>query len=533
MKKIILFIFLVLFASAFFVNHLRADVTLPDVPVTLNAIFDDENGLINSPIGAQVYGSTITVHQSIGQPGSDFAFWVVNGVIRQDLPIDHSFVVTSTLNLLAVFHPTDPLEYAVVFMDANGALIGDPQYVTPGDNAVEPVELPNKPGLAIAQTKWRTPLGAEAILTNIQSNSVFILQYESASVDTFTITVENAAGSGTYNYNQLVSLTADLTSGSDDFSHWAEGDVVLSYDPNYVFTVVGDRTITAVYKAITDDIVPVVTMTKDLEVRGGYHTYLGQYYLPPTFTVVEYGFLIHEDNTLDLTLTTPGVQIAMNNKAHPLTNEFVMSFPYGSLFNVQGYLVVSNGVDLITVYTNQNSRYIADPLYAEDFESVTTWGSYPTTDALRTFGGIEWTVKEVIMNPDSSDLNSSILATHGTKMLRFRGANNAYIFNNDFLDYIYSFDFDAKYYNASHTTAVMKVWYQINGDDWQEIETISLTDSYANFSVIVDKSNVRVRITVDSRSANVDNLVINGIYSGPSNLVTFNNDDVLADVLVK
>lgn len=152
-------------------------------------------------------------------------------------------------------------------------------------------------------------------------------------------------------------------------------------------------------------------------------------------------------------------------------------------------------------------------LYSEDFESMTTWSSYPTVDTTKSFGGINWTIIQTLLSPDASDLTSAT-SEQGSKMLRLKGASTAYIYTASPISQVSRFSFDAKYYSATHSTAVMKVWKNVNGTGWVEVSTISLTASYTTYSVDINESNVQLKITVGTKSANLDNLEIFTTGSG-------------------
>ena len=134
--------------------------------------------------------------------------------------------------------------------------------------------------------------------------------------------------------------------------------------------------------------------------------------------------------------------------------------------------------------------------------------SYPNiayTATAATFGGLDWNIKETYLNPDANDKLSA--DPSNTRMIRLRGANVAFIELAEFFDGITTLAFDAKYYSASHTTSVMKVSKMVEGGDWVEVATITLTDSYVTQYVAINETgNVKIRIDVTSKSANIDNI---------------------------
>ncbi|MCK9537161.1 MAG: InlB B-repeat-containing protein, partial [Bacilli bacterium] len=86
--------------------------------------------------------------------------------------------------------------------------------------------------------------------------------------------------------------------------------------------------------------------------------------------------------------------------------------------------------------------------------------------------------------------------------------------------------FDAKYYNESNKTSNMIVSYQLAGSsDWVLVKTIELTDSYVLQEIDINKDNVKIRIDVTTKSANIDNLKVYGLnVPKPKYEVLFNLD---------
>lgn len=501
---------------------------LYDVDITY--IFDGENANVDADLVNQVYGSTFGLTPVSAYAGYVWAYWIVNGVVRYDLPQNHTFRVTRNLVLQGVFAPEG--KHTVVFLDSNGQLI-ESQFVDNNGTVTPPnVDNKSKPGLQVsATTPWRTSTGAVFNpAVGITSNMVIILQYETTVLGTYLMTV-NGVEEGPYNFNQLVSVTADAEDLDETpFSHWEENGVMVSRNLNYVFTAVKDRTLTAVYSNTPSADLPLVVLTRDIELRSGYHTYIGQFYLTEGYEIVEYGFLIDNVNTLDLSKSNADYVVPAPSYTEA-SNEYVMSFPIGSHLNVRAYFTYKVGGSVLTVYSDENPRYIDDVLYREGFESIATWSSYPTTDTTKVFDGLDWTVKQVLLNADNTDKQTAEASIHGVQMLRFRGANVAYTYNNEYLPYISSISFDAKFYSSN--TAIMKVSYQIEGGSWIELETIPLTFTYENYIININQSNVRVRIDVTVHSANVDNIQINSIYTGSTNVVTYDLEGTLDYDVVK
>ncbi|HKM23412.1 MAG TPA: hypothetical protein VJY11_01350, partial [Erysipelothrix sp.] len=124
-------------------------------------------------------GSVMTLDATEVGNSNVFAFWIVNGFVRTDLPAETQLRVQSKMNLVAVFRSAD--KHAVLFVDSNGKLIGD-VYVEDGDTATAPSTTGlTKPGgltvVADEANRWIS-LESNTSLADINSSRVYVLQYE-------------------------------------------------------------------------------------------------------------------------------------------------------------------------------------------------------------------------------------------------------------------------------------------------------------------------------------------------------------------
>ena len=421
MKKIISFLLLILLVIPFiFVSKVHG-TELNAVTVNMTYIFDNTNIIEQDPILDQTYGSTITVPTPSGVEGYSFAFWVVNGVVKTN-PAENTFRVTGDMEIQVIFKPEGL--YAAVFIDSNGSFI-DVKFAALNGSVTPPSVVGySKPGLSIKETgTWKDAITQTTSLANINGDRVFVLQYSTTSLSTYSVTVTNGSvvtpapitdPSDKYNYNQIVEVTAPATNESISFSHWEdENGFRLSYLRNYKFTVVSNATLTAVYD---DEIVemPLVAMSDDLAVRNDYRTYIGQFHVPATYDLVEYGFLISN-------LTTPimkgqsSVTTARNNFYTEATNEFVMSFPEDSHTSARAYLTVKNKVTgaILTVHSNRNLTATATDLFISEYIEGSS-----NNKAIEIFNGTGATVNlseySLVLYTNGSATPSTTLNLSGT-----------------------------------------------------------------------------------------------------------------------
>lgn len=298
-------------------------------PVTVITAFDDTNNDIVYE-GFHAYGTRIQFNQQITDTDEyTFAFWVVNGHVRFDLPVDHVFIVNGPMSIYAVFNGAET--YAVMFMDTNGESI-DLQYVDEGGDAVPPEALPDKPGFNVDEASpWN------ASYENITAHTILIIQYVIASTETFTVDVTHGVGGGTYLYNDIVELEADSPGDGEHFLYWETDGVKVSYNATYRFTALRDLTLTAVYGSEPIDTEPLITLSPNVNIRLGAYSYVGQFYVPQDHTLIEFGILRSNTNDAPLHGSADATRYRAE-KHHAATNEYLMSFTYHQTYQ-RAYLV--------------------------------------------------------------------------------------------------------------------------------------------------------------------------------------------------
>jgi len=259
------------------------------------------------------------------------------------------------MSLIAVFHPLDnvdttevnELKYAVAFMDSNGDLL-KLEYVAPGASATAPSTATiTKIGYSInATTPWSVPY------TAVADDVVTILQYDKIGNPSYTVTVVNGTGGGSTAYNAVTTVIAGTAPEGQTFHHWEMQDQTVSYASTFSFTVVKDTTVTAYYATSAPADQPRVFLTNDLALRSGYKTFIGQFYLPSGYTLVEWGIVTTAAATAMTDIGTASVIRNKSTKYTAATKEFVLSIVNANSASYRGYLICKDGSNaLVTVYS--------------------------------------------------------------------------------------------------------------------------------------------------------------------------------------
>jgi endonuclease I len=385
-------IFILLFVGSLSIGGVLGQSTTT-VDVSVTSYFDGSE--ISNTISGANYGSSLSIQSSLSEQGGyAFAYFVVNNVVEEHLTGDNNFIVKNKMDIKAIFTPTD--KHVVLFRDSNGILL-DIEYVVNGATVSDSgVTLPDKPGMVISTNKW------SGSLESITSNTVLTLQYDIDTSDTFTLDVVNGEGDGTYAFNEEVTVSAPETFEGKFFSHFEEDGQIISRQNSIVITVLGNRTITAVY---SDDIIsnaPFVSVSNDLMLRGGYSSFMGHFYVPEGFTLIEYGMISSDNPEYDL--STEGITVHQAEIINPDTTEFLMSFNQINYNYVRGYLVFKDTSDnIVEIYSDTKacgSVSVEELFYETDFEDGSK-GSYAIGTV--TLSGKTWTMSEALIGSLDND----------------------------------------------------------------------------------------------------------------------------------
>jgi len=297
-------------------------------------------------------------------------------------------------------------------------------------------------------------------------------------------------------------------------------EIVLSRDLEYSFTMLSDRNLEKVYLSEAEAGGALVTLSTDLSLRDNYHSYMGQFYLPENTELIEYGFLIHDDNTLNLTLGAVGVTIAKSNSYNTQTNEYLTSFPIGSHKNVRAYAVIYDG-SLTTLYSDNQIN-----LELIGFEDADKSSPTLNTTPLE-IDGIEWFLDNAIIGTTEDDKKVE------SKSVRFE-RGTAVITTAESVEDLYKITFDvAKYASDSDSTLIVEVsadnqtYFNIidalTGDEFisyrissTTLETIDLvltdSDVFNSESEINDAVSLYIRITkIAGNRVNMDRIVFHSL----------------------
>ena len=520
MKKILAFLFAI---SLFYFVGAQSVLASSNFNVEVRTYLDGSNmnqaatGLTN-----QARGSKVQFNASGISPEYTFAFYAVNDIVRDDLPVDYEFVVRSNMKITAFFRPNVSVtpanaRHVVIFADNNGKIIaGGVQYVQNGGTATQPEVLPNKPNAEHADPKWFSVEAELGSLSNITSSRVYLLQYVSTDNTAYTVNVTGGSvvEDAPNNYNDVVTLQPNAAPAEQVFSHWedAEGNV-LSTKANYKFTVMGNVSVQAVFAATPEFNSAVVNMSDALSIRSGYVTYKGQFDLPAGFTLVEYGFIFSRSSDV-LTLDSLGATIVPSNVHNGQTGEFLRSFPNNTFNSVRAYLIVKNVAQEEVIVYSYN-YYLNESLSAPelidtvDFEvsSGFTNGTVYNSLTVKNDGPTNKQWGSVYGTVSSTDP----IANSSSAQMRWYSANPSnlgyFVMNYTITDLSY-----ITFLSSSTGGNSVKVEYSVNGSSFTGAETFSLTTTPTSYQFNINQTgDIKVRFTLVSGGVNGSRLYIDNV----------------------
>lgn len=516
MKKIwliaLLFISFISFEGVF-----GASTTTVDVTVT--SIFEASE--ITNTIANANYGTKLSVNSSLSESsGHEFAYFVFNDVV-EEFTVLHDFTVQNDMDIKAIFSPND--KHVVLFRDSNGKLL-DIEYVVDGGTVSDSeVVLPSKPGYVVSSLKW------DKALTNITENTIITLQYDVDTTNEFSLNVVNGSGSGTYLFNTEVEITALSSYEGNDFAYFEIDGQIISRNITTTLTVLKDTTVTAVYLDSSSD-APFVSLSDDLGLRGGYGSFLGHYYLPEGYELVEFGMISSNESLFEL--STVGIGIHQGSKINPDTYEYLMSFNKEEYVYVRGYLVFKDELgNIYEIYSD--TKACGEVITLENFTETgfedDSKGAYAL--GVVTVSGKDWELNDALIGSLSGDQKND------SKSVRLR---NGYLKTDFTVSNLKKITFyHGKYGSDSSSSFDLQI--STDGTTWYTVDTVLSDASFVLYeftftdevftSFGLDKTSayyIRVYHNVSNR-INIDDFTIDtGTTVGASNPVDDNTKQTKA-----
>ena len=219
-----------------------------------------EGGDVIDAEGNSVDGLSLTYEEgahviltAVAADGYVFSYWQLESLEETVETITYEFDVTSDRSIVAAFVQE---EYTVTIDATEGgtAAIENPAEVYHYGDVINLTNTPNEGyhfvNYTVDGTEVTSPYtvtGSVTIVANFESDEI-------PQPETYIITVSanpteggTVSGGGEYEVGASVTVTANANEGYE-FKRWTEDDAFVSSNPNYTFTVSGNRELVAVFE---------------------------------------------------------------------------------------------------------------------------------------------------------------------------------------------------------------------------------------------------------------------------------------------
>ena len=242
-------------------RSLVANFSLDNFVVAVSA--DPSNGGSVAGGGAFHYGDNCTV-VATANPGFNFVNWTENGTQVSSSP-NYSFVVTDNHTLVAHFTSQNYVITATADPENGGVVSGAGGY-----NYGETCHLTATANAGFEFTNWtkngsvvsNNPSYSFTVTESANYVAHFVTQSYAINVSASPIEGGSVSGGGTFSHGQSCTVQG-LPNTCYRFVSWTENGNVVSTQPDYSFTVTGNRDLVANFALET------YTVTVDIEPEGG------------------------------------------------------------------------------------------------------------------------------------------------------------------------------------------------------------------------------------------------------------------------
>ncbi len=242
-------------------------------------------------------GATVTV-TARETAGATFVGWMnpVSGVILSS-EVDYTFVASGNDSINAVFNTQIEGVQVVSFKNDKANRILDSQYYS-AEDTIEFPDAPTQVGFDFAGWSM-TEDEIKSAIANGQD--VEVLANWTRQIVPVQVTVNGGTGTGSYDANSAVTVTANEAPEGEKFAYWtdAQGNI-KSYSTEYKFYPTADTTLTAVFVAEDEAIdyqILVNVDSIDTTTIADKNVFYYSWYCPEEYTFVKAGLLaVNKDN---------------------------------------------------------------------------------------------------------------------------------------------------------------------------------------------------------------------------------------------
>lgn len=287
------------------------------------------------------------------QEGFEFAYFIVNGKIMNNTPVDFKFIVTSGMHIIAVLKPENHV--AITFVDSDGTFIETQFIDTLEDSQIAEPDISHiikKANYDFSENKWKSENGILTEDTIAVKDEVYVLQYDLIDDTNYTVIVTGGiANKELYKYSEFATITADDIA---TFDYWVDSeDNIVSYKPVLTVSVLNDLELIAVYDDEVDQ--ETIVSVNQVNIRTDFDSFVGRFELYNDETLVEFGFLLSkvtETDSENFNHEKAETRVRLDIY-QPLTKEFLSSFKTSNGYvSFRAYLITKVNDTIEYRYSN-------------------------------------------------------------------------------------------------------------------------------------------------------------------------------------
>ena len=191
--------------------------------------------------------------------------------------------------------------------------------------------------------------------SDADEDKIYIARFIRRS-DRYTVTVTGGSGSGSYLYNEEVSVTLDPDSVPEGkrFDHWEKDGVPVSKDDVYVFRAGSDTQVTAVYAdAVSSLKTPYLQIGEPVvSASDRSFTYLSEWSLPLDYTLVETGILVSTSRNFSLKSSSAQKAASLSQENGGQFTVRKTDVSAGTTWYAKAYMIYKYNGTLYTMYSD-------------------------------------------------------------------------------------------------------------------------------------------------------------------------------------
>lgn len=299
--------------------------------------------------------------KAVPKNNKEFLYWSTNDGKIVSYNDTYKFTLGTDLKLRAVCADVSDTKRQIIFRDLSGKILAE------GPTTSE-ITVPSNPYAIgyeflcwVADGKrYELTAGSKLDGNIVNKNTIFAAGYVKSTVKYDLTAIGADISSGSYCYNDLVSLNHLEPEKNKKFSYWKRDGKIVSYSDTYNFYM---GTYSTVVEAVFTDIdepiaeVPLIAMSEPMIIEGNKISFTAERYLPQQYKLIATGIVL-DKSSASVTLETYGAINSMATSTENIGQYTVRKkdVSSGDTWFARGYMIYADGDDIMTIYSDTVSK---------------------------------------------------------------------------------------------------------------------------------------------------------------------------------